>query len=74
MPYLVNASAHRCRLTPREQDVLRLLDQSLSHRAIAERLTVSEESVGWYVKQLRKKLDAKGKDVPAVARELGLLN
>jgi DNA-binding NarL/FixJ family response regulator len=62
------------RLTPREQDVLRLLDQSLSHRAIAERLTVSEESVGWYVKQLRKKLDAKGKDVPAVARELGLLN
>jgi DNA-binding NarL/FixJ family response regulator len=64
------------RLTNREQEILRLLGQKLPYRAIAERLTLTEKSVKWYVQQIREKLDAKGQDIETVigvAREWGLL-
>lgn len=64
------------KLTNREQDVLQLLGQRVSRRTIAERFSLTETSVKWYVKQIREKLNAKGQDIEAVitmARECGLL-
>lgn len=61
------------KLTGREQDIVRLLGQGLSRHAIAERLTLSENSVKWYVQQIRKKLNAEGQDLVAVARRVGII-
>ncbi len=44
------------RLTPRETEVLRLLGQGLSNRALAERLFVSEKTVKTHVSSILAKL------------------
>jgi DNA-binding NarL/FixJ family response regulator len=44
-------------LTPREREVLALLAEGLSNRAIAERLVVTERTVEAHVKQIFMKLD-----------------
>jgi RNA polymerase sigma factor (sigma-70 family) len=44
-------------LTPREQEVLRLLAEGLTNRQIAERLVVSEHTVHRHVTNLLRKLD-----------------
>lgn len=43
-------------LTPREQDVLRLLAEDLKNRDIAEELGVHRDTVRWYLKSLYQKL------------------
>ncbi len=44
-------------LTPREQEVLRLMAHTATNREIAERLHVSEETVRTHVKHILRKLD-----------------
>src|SRR5215475_12408669 len=43
-------------LTPRERDILNLLCEGLSDRAIAEQLVLSVGTVKWYNKQIFAKL------------------
>ncbi len=61
---VVDAMAHRPatdqrlqRLTPRERDVLRLVAQGLSNRAIAERLMVSDKTMETHITHIFQKLD-----------------
>ncbi|HYO87614.1 MAG TPA: LuxR C-terminal-related transcriptional regulator, partial [Candidatus Limnocylindrales bacterium] len=49
-------------LTPREQDILRLMGSDLSNAEIAERLVVSPQTVKWYVKEIYSKLGVHSRD------------
>lgn len=66
--------APRVRLTEREQDVLRLLDEGASNQHIAKTLFVSEATVKTHLVHIFAKLgvDTRSRAV-AVARERGLL-
>ena len=44
-------------LRAREADILRLLADGLSNQEIAQRLSLSVNTVRWYLKQLYRKLD-----------------
>jgi DNA-binding NarL/FixJ family response regulator len=44
------------KLTPREKDVLRLIARGYKNRAIAERLSISHETVRWHIRSLHSKL------------------
>lgn len=48
-------------LTPRETETLTLLAQGLTHRQMARRMRLTEETVNTYVKRLRAKLRAANK-------------
>ena len=61
-------------LTPRELELLRLLDAGLSNQAIAERLVLTVGTVKFYLSHLYGKLDVRGRtEALARARTLGLL-
>jgi predicted ATPase/DNA-binding CsgD family transcriptional regulator len=61
-------------ITRRELDILRLLVDNLSNKEIASQLTLSANSVKWYVKQIYAKLGVNERyQVAARAMELGLL-
>ena len=61
-------------LTPRESEILSLLAEGLANQAIAERLTISLNTVRNHVQNLLSKLDAHSKlEAVAVAVRLGLL-
>lgn len=61
-------------LTEREQDVLRLIADGLSNKAIAEKLFLSVNTVAWYVQQIFSKLQVNRRtQAVAVARKLGFL-
>lgn len=61
-------------LTPRETEVLELLAQGLSNRAIAHRLSISEHTVKFHVNAILGKLDAQSRTEAAVrAAALGLI-
>jgi DNA-binding CsgD family transcriptional regulator/tetratricopeptide (TPR) repeat protein len=62
-------------LTPREIDVLRLLAEGLTNRQIAERLFVSEKTVGTHVAHIFEKLDVHTRAAASGrAHALGLVN
>ena len=61
-------------LTPREEDVLALLADGLTNRAIAHQLAISENTVKFHVQSLLGKLDAQSRtDAVMRATRLGLL-
>lgn len=61
-------------LTPREEEVLGLLADGLTNRAIAARLAISENTVKFHVQALLGKLDAQSRtDAVVRATRLGLL-
>ncbi len=62
-------------LTDRELEVLRLIDEGLSNRDIAQRLVVTLETVKWYNKQIYGKLGVHTRtQAVARAREAGLFD
>lgn len=63
------------RLTDRETEVLRLLDDGLSNRAIAERLVISIDTVRTHVQRVLTKLDAHSRlEAVAEARRRQMLS
>ncbi|NLF66473.1 MAG: response regulator transcription factor [Chloroflexi bacterium] len=61
-------------LTAREQEVLQLLAEGLSNRAIAHALTISEHTVKFHVNAIMTKLNAQSRTEAVVrATRLGLL-
>jgi len=54
------------RLSPREQEVLRLIGQGYKNREIAERLYISAETVHWHVRGLYAKIGVKDRLSAAV--------
>ena len=61
-------------ISPRELDVLRLLDAGRSNKEIARQLGISPNTVKTHVTRLYEKLDARRRtDAVAKARALGLL-
>ena len=61
-------------LTDREKDVLSLLAEGLTNREIAQRLTLSLETIKWYNKQIYEKLGVgRRTEAVAVAQRYGVL-
>lgn len=61
-------------LTEREREVLTLVAQGLSNRAIAEELVITERTVKFHVSAIMGKLDAGNRtEAVALAREQGVL-
>jgi DNA-binding CsgD family transcriptional regulator len=61
-------------LTPRERDVIALLAEGLSNKAIALRLSISRDTAKFHVGRLIDKLDATGRtDAVAHAARLGII-
>jgi DNA-binding CsgD family transcriptional regulator len=62
-------------LTPRERDVLMLMAEGASNKAIARRLRISVHTAKFHVGSLLDKLDATGRtDAVAHAARLGVIN
>lgn len=62
-------------LTPRERDVLLLLAEGASNKAIARRLGISVHTAKFHVGSLLEKLDASGRtDAVTHAARLGVIN
>jgi len=53
---MVRKEAEEEPLSPREEEVLRLLAQGLSHKEVAERLGISEKTVATYRERGMEKL------------------
>lgn len=61
-------------LTPREMDVLALMAEGLTNRAIGHRLTISDHTVKFHVNAILTKLDAQSRtDAVVRATRLGIL-
>ena len=56
-----DAGAHGFDLTPRERDVIALLAEGLSNKAIGQRLGISPDTAKFHVGRLIDKLDATGR-------------
>jgi DNA-binding NarL/FixJ family response regulator len=44
------------KLTPREKDIMKLIARGYKNRAIAEKLSISHETVRWHIRSLHSKL------------------
>ncbi len=61
-------------LTPREQEVLKLIIEGKSNRQISDKLTIELTTVKWYVTQIYRKLNVRSRVQAIVrARELDLI-
>lgn len=61
-------------LTPREQEVMKLMIEGKSNREIAEEMVIEVSTVKWYVNQIYKKLSVRSRTQAIVkARELDLI-
>jgi DNA-binding CsgD family transcriptional regulator len=61
-------------LTPREYQVLSLLAEGASNKAIARRLAISVHTVKFHIASLLEKLDAEGRtEAVALAARLGVI-
>jgi len=70
-----NVGGHGFELTPREHDVIALLAEGLSNKAIGQRLGISPDTVKFHVGRLIDKLDATGRtDAVAHAARRGIIN
>ena len=64
----------RLRITPRESEVLSLLAEGLSNKAIAARLNVAERTVRFHVGEILERLGAESRaQAVAFAKQRGLL-
>ena len=62
-------------LTPREKEVLQLLSEGMTNRAIARQLEVTEHTVKFHVNAIMSKLDAQSRTEAVVkATRLGLIS
>jgi len=62
-------------LTPRETEVLALIEEGLSNREIAERLVLTVGTVKWYASQIYSKLGVQNRsEAVYVARQFDLLS
>lgn len=62
----------RTRLSKRQREVLRLIDQGLDTEAIAARLEISRWAVRDKVRAMSREFDAPMRDLPRVVRAAGL--
>ncbi len=70
-----DAGEHGFELTPREHDVIALLAEGLSNKAIGQRLGISPDTVKFHVGRLIDKLDATGRtDAVAHAARRGIIH
>jgi len=70
-----DAGDHGFELTPRERDVITLLAEGLSNKAIGQRLGISPDTVKFHVGRLIDKLDATGRtDAVAHAARRGVIH
>jgi len=70
-----DASEHGFDLTPRERDVIALLAEGLSNKAIGQRLGISPDTAKFHVGRLIDKLDATGRtDAVAHAARRGIIH
>ena len=69
------AGEHGFELTPRERDVIALLAEGLSNKAIGQRLGIAPDTVKFHVGRLIDKLDATGRtDAVAHAARRGIIH
>lgn len=69
-----DAAGHGFELTPREHDVIGLLAEGLSNKAIGQRLGIAPDTVKFHVGRLIDKLDATGRtDAVAHAARRGII-
>jgi DNA-binding CsgD family transcriptional regulator len=70
-----DASGNGFDLTPRERDVIALLAEGLSNKAIGQRLGISPDTAKFHVGRLIDKLDATGRtDAVAHAARRGIIH
>jgi DNA-binding NarL/FixJ family response regulator len=70
-----DAGEHELELTPRERDVIGLLAEGLSNKAIGQRLGISPDTVKFHVGRLIDKLDATGRtDAVVHAARRGIIH
>jgi DNA-binding NarL/FixJ family response regulator len=69
-----HTTSHRCQLTSRQQEVLTLLYKGMRPSAIAEQLTIREDTVRTHIRDASRRLGTSGGMRAAIqARRLGLL-
>lgn len=62
------------KLTPRERELMQLLLDGMDNLQIADRLSLSDNSVEWHLKNIYRKLDVRNRTAAAVkAMKLGLV-
>ena len=62
-------------LTEREKDLLRMMAGGYSNHDLAERLSVSENTVKWHLRNVYDKLNTRNRlQAVSIARHLGLID